>query len=104
VTSQESAAAGTFALAGRRVVRFGAVYAAVAALTGVLGLAGLALRVGGILVLIAGVVAARARIGRATGHPGLAARPQLITSDDWDASKWDPEVLRDIERRRGPGG
>jgi hypothetical protein len=24
-----------------------------------------------------------------------------VSSDDWNASKWDPEVLDDIERRRG---
>ena len=58
------------------------------------------LRITGIVVLLAGVFAARARLRRATGEATLAGRPPLITSDDWDASRWDPEVMRDIERRR----
>jgi hypothetical protein len=59
------------------------------------------LRIGGLLALIAGVVATRRRVRVATGLPTLAARPQtLIKADDWDASKWDPDVHRDIERRR----
>ncbi|GIE95319.1 hypothetical protein [Paractinoplanes rishiriensis] len=62
-----------------------------------------ALRIGGLLLLIAGVVAAGRRVREVTGLPTLAARPQtLIQADDWDASKWDPDVHRDIERRRRP--
>jgi hypothetical protein len=184
--------AGTFALAGRRVVRFGVVYAVVVAMTGAFGFAGYtavrsgaadptdvstqasvlivgaiaglvglvcvagllistvvwivgahrmiaagpgvagygclvlcllliglsyvvprrvptlggavateaAMRVGGVVVLIVGVLVVRARIRRRTGQADLGRAPRLITSDDWDASKWDPEVQRDIERRR----
>ncbi len=190
-----SEAAGTFALAGRRVVRFGVVYAVVVALAAALGFAGYtairngladpsdvstqasvllvgaiaglvglvcvlgllisavvwvvgahrltaggpgvagygslvlcllligsayvlprrvptlggavateaAMRVAGVAILIAGVLVVRARIRRRTGQAGLGRRPALLTSDDWDASKWDPEVMRDIERRRGGG-
>ena len=58
------------------------------------------LRIGGIVLLIAGVFQVRARVRRVTGQANLAARPKLITGDDWDASKWDPEVQRDIDRRR----
>lgn len=63
-----------------------------------------AMRIGGVVVLIAGVLAVRSRIRRQTGQAALAGRPELLTSDDWDASKWDPEVQRDIERRRGATG
>ncbi|MGK5683026.1 hypothetical protein [Actinoplanes sp. URMC 104] len=63
----------------------------------------IALRVGGVAVLLAGVAAVRARLRRETGHELPAATPPLVTADDWDASKWDPEVLRDIERRRKAG-
>ncbi|MFY1693468.1 hypothetical protein [Plantactinospora sp. WMMB782] len=59
------------------------------------------LRIGGVLVLVGGVLLARAQIRRRSGQPTLAGRPALVSTDDWDASKWDPEVLRDIERRRG---
>lgn len=60
-----------------------------------------ALRVGAAAALVAGVLLARARIRRETGHPLPASRKPVLTSDDWDASKWDPEVQRDIDRRRG---
>jgi drug/metabolite transporter (DMT)-like permease len=60
-----------------------------------------AMRIGGVVALIAGVLLVRSRIRRRTGQTSLAGRPRLITSDDWGASKWDPEVMRDIERRRG---
>jgi hypothetical protein len=61
------------------------------------------LRLGGWVALIAGVLAARARIRRETGRPDLGGRRRsLVSSDDWDASKWDPEVHRDIERRGRP--
>jgi hypothetical protein len=60
----------------------------------------LALRLTGPAVLAASVLAVRARLRRETGEATLAARPPLITTDDWDASRWDPEVHRDIERRR----
>jgi hypothetical protein len=66
-------------------------------------LAASGLRLGGWAALIAGVVLARARIRRETGRPGLGGRPStILQSDDWDASKWDPEVHRDIERRGRP--
>ncbi|MFI6074602.1 hypothetical protein ACIA5C_23885 [Actinoplanes sp. NPDC051343] len=61
-----------------------------------------ALRIGGIAVLIAGVVVVRSALRRETGLE-IPARPRTmqVSSDDWNASKWDPEVLDDIERRRG---
>ncbi|XVU20716.1 hypothetical protein ACQPZJ_25950 [Actinoplanes sp. CA-054009] len=58
------------------------------------------LRVGAAAVLIAGVLAVRGRMRRLTGEATLGARPPLVTADDWDASKWDPTVMRDIDRRR----
>ena len=63
-----------------------------------------ALRIGGVAVLVAGVLVVRRRISRLTGERLPAGRPALVTSEDWDASKWDPEVLRDIDRRRGANG
>ena len=67
-------------------------------------LAGGGLRLAGWVALIAGVVTARARIRRETGRPDLGGRRRsLLTSEDWDASRWDPEVHRDIERRGRPG-
>ncbi|BEL12400.1 hypothetical protein Q0Z83_105910 [Actinoplanes sichuanensis] len=66
-------------------------------------LAGAGLRLLGWAALIAGVVLTRARIRRETGRPDLGGRPRtILSSDDWDASKWDPEVHRDIERRGRP--
>ena len=50
--------------------------------------------------LVAGVLLTRARIRRETGRPTLAARPALVTADDWDASSWDPEIHKEIDRRR----
>ncbi|GIE77584.1 hypothetical protein Aph02nite_35340 [Actinoplanes philippinensis] len=62
------------------------------------------LRISGWAALIAGVVLTRGRIRRETGRPDLGGRRRsLLQSDDWDASKWDPEVHRDIERRGRPG-
>ncbi|WP_433791240.1 hypothetical protein [Actinoplanes sp. CA-252034] len=62
------------------------------------------LRIGACAALLAGVVATRARIRRETGRPDLGGRRRsILQSDDWDASKWDPEVHRDIERRGRPG-
>ncbi|MEU4214427.1 hypothetical protein [Actinoplanes sp. NPDC026623] len=60
-----------------------------------------ALRIGGIVVLVAGVLLVRARVGRETGTAEPVGKPTLVTSADWDASTWDPEVLRDIDRKRG---
>jgi hypothetical protein len=60
-----------------------------------------ALRIGAVAVLIAGVVVVRGQVQRATGQQIPGRRPRMATSEDWDASKWDPEVMRDIERRRG---
>jgi hypothetical protein len=61
------------------------------------------LRIGAWVALVAGVIATRARIRRETGRPDLGGRPRtILQSDDWDASKWDPEVHRDIERRGRP--
>jgi hypothetical protein len=72
--------------------------------------AGAAVRVAGSAVLVTGVLHTRAwfrrRVaperpydlvtGGTTAAP-LAARP---SAEDWNASRWDPEVMRDIERRR----
>ncbi|MEU7909052.1 hypothetical protein [Actinoplanes sp. NPDC049118] len=55
-----------------------------------------ALRIGCVLVLIARVL----RVGRETGQSAAAGGSALVTGDDWDASSWDPEVMRDIDRRR----
>ncbi|MDI6101548.1 hypothetical protein QLQ12_23290 [Actinoplanes sp. NEAU-A12] len=66
-------------------------------------LAGAGLRLGGWVALIFGVVGARARIRRETGRSDLGGRHRsIVTGDDWDASRWDPEVHRDIERRGRP--
>jgi hypothetical protein len=60
-------------------------------------------RIGACAALVAGVVVTRARIRRETGRADLGGRPStILQSDDWDASKWDPEVHRDIERRGRP--
>jgi hypothetical protein len=61
---------------------------------------GVAMRVGGAIVLILGVILVRGRISRHTGQPVQASAPSLVTTEDWDASQWDPEVQHDIERRR----
>ncbi|GIE91829.1 hypothetical protein [Actinoplanes regularis] len=62
-----------------------------------------ALRLGAWAALLAGVVTTRARIRRETGRPDLGGRRKpIVTSDDWDASRWDPEVQLDIERRGRP--
>jgi hypothetical protein len=58
------------------------------------------LRIAAVVLLTAGVVLVRARVRRETGHSAPAGRRPLISSDDWDASTWDPEVMRDIDRRR----
>lgn len=63
-----------------------------------------ALQIGAWIALVTGVFLTRARIRRLTGRPDLAGRRRpIVTSDDWDASKWDPDVVRDIERRGRPG-
>ncbi|GAA1597451.1 hypothetical protein [Actinoplanes couchii] len=55
------------------------------------------------VALIAGVVLTRSRIRRLTGLADLGGRVRpTVTSDDWDASKWDPDVVKDIERRGRP--
>jgi len=66
--------------------------------------ADVALRVGAVILLVAGVLQVRARVGRETGRAHLTGKPTLITSADWDASTWDPEVMRDIDRRRRTDG
>ncbi|WP_433206286.1 hypothetical protein ACQP00_39280 [Dactylosporangium sp. CS-047395] len=73
------------------------------------------LRLVGCALLIAGVVHTRAwiRAKVAPGRPYAADRYDLVTggetsspiaaqptADDWNASQWDPDVLKDIERRR----
>ena len=59
------------------------------------------LRVGGVALLVAGVLATRSRRRGQTTGVTLRARPNEVTSDDWESSTWDPEFQRDIERRRG---
>jgi hypothetical protein len=61
-----------------------------------------AMRAGGAVVLILGVIFVRGRISRYTGRPVQASTPSLVTADDWDASQWDPQVRDEIERRRHP--
>jgi hypothetical protein len=60
------------------------------------------MRVVAIAALIAGVVVVRSQARRETGLEIAARRRTMqVSTDDWNASKWDPEVLGDIERRRG---
>ncbi|BCJ40242.1 hypothetical protein GCM10010168_31000 [Actinoplanes ianthinogenes] len=62
-----------------------------------------ALQLGAWAALLTGVLTTRARARRHTGRPDLGGRRKpVVTSDDWDASRWDPEVHLDIERRRRP--
>jgi hypothetical protein len=73
------------------------------------------LRLAGSIALILGLRHTRAWF-RERATPGAAPadlvsgadpfRPAapIPTSDDWNASAWDPEVHREIERRRGRGG
>jgi hypothetical protein len=75
-----------------------------------------ALRVLGSALLIAGVLHTRAWLRQRSGDPDrpyaadryslvtggdpdspLAAQP---TAEDWNASQWDPDVLKEVERRR----
>jgi hypothetical protein len=51
------------------------------------------MRVLGVAALVAGVLHTRAMLATDTD-------PVAPTSADWDASSWDPEVQREIERRR----
>ena len=61
-----------------------------------------ALRVAGLAVLIAAVVAVRSAVRAETGLEIPSGRRTMrVSSDDWNASKWDPEVLGEIDRRRG---
>jgi hypothetical protein len=60
------------------------------------------MRVVAIAALIAGVVVVRSQVRRETGlEIASRHRTMQVSSDDWNASKWDPEVLGEIERRRG---
>ncbi|MGW5580022.1 hypothetical protein [Micromonospora chokoriensis] len=73
------------------------------------------LRTLGAAALIGGVLHSRARVLRLIAHadrivaghyPPVAGQDRAWplsptpTSDDWNASQWDPDVLRDIESRR----
>lgn len=61
-----------------------------------------ALRVGAAAVLVAGVMLVRSSVRDETGlEIPSRERTMRVSSDDWNASKWDPEVLDEIERRRG---
>jgi hypothetical protein len=61
-----------------------------------------ALRIAAVALLIAGVMVVRSSIRDETGLDIPAGRRTMqVSSDDWNASKWDPEVLDDIDRRRG---
>jgi hypothetical protein len=74
-----------------------------------------AVRLLGAVLLIAGVLHTRAWLRRRSDpdRPSAADRYSLVTggdpasplaaqptADDWNASLWDPDVLKDIERRR----
>ena len=60
------------------------------------------MRVGAVAVLITGVVLVRSGVRAETGLDLPAPRRTMqVTSDEWNASKWDPQVLGEIERRRG---
>jgi hypothetical protein len=60
------------------------------------------MRVVAIAVLITGVVVVRSRVRAETGlEIASRHRTMQVSADDWNASKWDPEVLGEIERRRG---
>jgi hypothetical protein len=61
-----------------------------------------AMRIAGIAVLIAGVMVVRAQVRKETGQAIPSGRRSMqVTTDDWDASSWDPTVLGEIDRRRG---
>lgn len=63
------------------------------------------MRIAGIAVLIVGVVLVRSQVRDETGLEVAAPRRTMrVSSDDWNAGKWDPEVLGEIERRRGGEG
>ncbi|WP_433365462.1 hypothetical protein ACQPZX_35875 [Actinoplanes sp. CA-142083] len=70
-------------------------------------------RVVAVVLLVAGLRHTRAWF-RGRVNPGGAVGADLVsggdpfapkgptpTSDDWDASSWDPDIQRDIDRRRG---
>jgi hypothetical protein len=60
------------------------------------------MRIAAVVVLIAGVVVVRSAVRRETGLAIPArGRSMEVSTDDWNASKWDPQVLGEIERRRG---
>jgi hypothetical protein len=60
------------------------------------------MRVVAIAALITGVVVVRSQVRRETGlEIASRHRTMRVSTDDWNASKWDPEVLGEIERRRG---
>ncbi|MGI5239756.1 hypothetical protein [Dactylosporangium sp. CA-139066] len=70
--------------------------------------AAIAVRMLGVAALIAGVRHSTAVLRQGAGvkrpyseEPPMVARP---TAEDWDASVWDPDVLKDIDRRRHKEG
>jgi hypothetical protein len=61
-----------------------------------------AMRIAAVAILVGGVIVVRSGIRDETGMEIPSRhRTMRVSSDDWNASKWDPEVLDDIERRRG---
>jgi hypothetical protein len=60
-----------------------------------------AMRIAAAVVLVVGVIVVRSEIRVETGMEIPSRRMMQVSSDDWNASKWDPEVLDDIDRRRG---
>lgn len=61
-----------------------------------------AMRIAAVAVLVVGVIVVRSEIRGETGlEIPSGHRTMQVSGDDWNASKWDPEVLDDIERRRG---
>ncbi|GAA4599230.1 hypothetical protein BJY16_003001 [Actinoplanes octamycinicus] len=62
-----------------------------------------ALQLAAWVALLIGVLTTRSRVRRQTGRTDLGGRRKpTVTSDDWDTSQWDPELLDDIERRGRP--
>jgi drug/metabolite transporter (DMT)-like permease len=60
------------------------------------------MRIAAVAVLIVAVVLVRSGVRAETGLDiPNTRRTMRVSSDDWNASKWDPEVLGEIDRRRG---
>jgi hypothetical protein len=61
-----------------------------------------ALSAAAVVILIADVKVVRSQVRTETGLDIPARRQTMqVSSDDWNAAKWDPEVLDEIDRGRG---